>query len=52
MNLGPPCLLSGSNVGNIAVWSLEERKLVSQMRGVHSQPVQGKTLSIYSDKQW
>ncbi|XP_023323395.1 WD repeat-containing protein 36 [Eurytemora carolleeae] len=38
---GPPCLLSGSNVGNIAVWSLEERKLVSQMRGVHSQPVQG-----------
>ena len=42
MNLGPPCLLSGSNVGNIAVWSLEERKLVSQMRGVHSQPVQGK----------
>lgn len=38
---GPPMLLSGSNVGHIAVWSLEERKLASQMRSVHQQGVHG-----------
>jgi len=38
---GPPILLSGSNVGHIAVWSLEERKLASQMRNAHLQGVQG-----------
>ena len=39
---GPPVLLSGSTIGHIAVWNLEERKLASQMRSVHSQPVQGR----------
>ena len=33
---GPPVMVTGSSLGHIAVWDLEERKLASQMRNAHS----------------
>jgi len=34
---GPPIMITGSSSGHLAFWNLEERKLVSQMRNVHSE---------------
>ena len=38
---GHPVMASGSNLGHIALWNLEERKLHSQMRHAHNGSVSG-----------
>ncbi|MPC30521.1 WD repeat-containing protein 36 [Portunus trituberculatus] len=38
---GFPVMVTGSEVGHIAVWNLEEKNLVSQIRDAHNGPVLG-----------
>ena len=34
-------MISGSNLGHMAIWNLEEKRLVAQLRESHSAPVDG-----------
>ena len=34
-------MISGSNLGHMAIWNLEDKKLVAQVREAHSGPVDG-----------
>lgn len=34
-------MISGSNCGHMAIWNLEEKRLVSQLREAHSSSVDG-----------
>ncbi len=38
---GNPVMISGSSLGHMAVWNLEEKRLVSQLREAHSGSVDG-----------
>ncbi|XP_038026706.2 WD repeat-containing protein 36 isoform X1 [Anas platyrhynchos] len=38
---GHPVMAAGSPVGHIALWDLEEKKLISQMRNAHSTAIAG-----------
>ncbi|CAH1267292.1 WDR36 [Branchiostoma lanceolatum] len=38
---GPPVMATGSTVGHIALWDLEERRLLAQMREAHGTAVTG-----------
>lgn len=38
---GYPVMVTGSEIGHIAVWNLEEKNLISQMRDAHHGPVLG-----------
>ncbi|MEE6459806.1 hypothetical protein FKM82_000744 [Ascaphus truei] len=40
---GHPIMAAGSPVGHIGLWDLEEKKLMSQMRGAHSTAIAGLT---------
>ncbi|TRY54325.1 hypothetical protein DNTS_021301 [Danionella cerebrum] len=40
---GHPIMASGSPIGHVGLWDLEEKKLVSQMRDVHTTAVAGLT---------
>jgi WD40 repeat protein len=38
---GSPIMISGSSLGHIAVWNLEEKRLISQLRDAHMSTVSG-----------
>lgn len=38
---GFPVMVTGSEIGHIALWDLKERRLVTQLRDAHSGPVSG-----------
>lgn len=40
---GHPIMASGSPIGHIGLWDLEEKKLVSQMRDAHTTAIAGLT---------
>ncbi|XP_045623535.2 WD repeat-containing protein 36 [Procambarus clarkii] len=40
---GFPVMVTGSELGHVALWDLKERRLVSQLRDAHSGPVSGIT---------
>ncbi|XP_075692850.1 WD repeat-containing protein 36 [Rhinoderma darwinii] len=40
---GHPIMAAGSPIGHIGLWDLEEKKLMSQMRGAHSTAIAGLT---------
>jgi U3 small nucleolar RNA-associated protein 21 len=38
---GNPIMITGSNLGHMAIWNLEEKRLVAQLRESHSASVDG-----------